>query len=457
MVNSVMFRCPDISKDLLLPKHDMDKAIKEFLVNKLEEDPQTISAIMIHTLNKSRPKVKACVDTLVSYLDNIIENTNKEMFWRIRQGNKLFQERVARLKGAHEFMHAAGFHLRPMPFKNVEEYFYVLDINLTKNINHLINMKRNLVRAKPIRAELVRDIKVYRSISVAPKFEIPDDFWELSVPEVKQEQNNLEEVSEELSTLRTKELRDRMQVKEIRKYKYTLIRVRMPDDIIVQGIFKTTEKLKHVYDFMRENLRNDWLPFHLSSSLGTKNDSRELSKEKSLATLGLKPTAILHFVWKPSMVKEISPEHKKAITKVYLKKHLMDAIQDMPVPDLPFEKETKLRGFLRKARPVWNAFLSILLKVLFCAGVAFIIIRNQLNIFDMNHCMALLLVLFIVNYTTLCMPFDRRGSFMKIYLSQRKNLCLASVVVYMVVKYGWVICDVYHLAILLLAVYIVNI
>jgi hypothetical protein len=62
----------------------------------LVEDPEMTSAVMIHTFNKSPEKVKVCVETLVKYLDNIINHPDDDKFRKIRANNKAFQVGVGK-------------------------------------------------------------------------------------------------------------------------------------------------------------------------------------------------------------------------------------------------------------------------------------------------------------------------------------------------------------------------
>ena len=50
-----------------------------------------------------------CVDTLVKYLDNIINNPTDEKYRKIRKSNKAFTERVASLEGTDIYLSAVGF------------------------------------------------------------------------------------------------------------------------------------------------------------------------------------------------------------------------------------------------------------------------------------------------------------------------------------------------------------
>lgn len=70
--------------------------------------------------------------------------------------------------------------------------------------------------------------------------------------------------------LRTKAMRERDHQREMRKYRFTLIRVRFADGLTMQATFRITEKLETVTTFIRSYLVNDWRPFFLAPSGGKK-------------------------------------------------------------------------------------------------------------------------------------------------------------------------------------------
>ena len=78
--------------------------------------------------------------------------------------------------------------------------------------------------------------------------------------------------------LMTKAMREKAELKEIKKYRYTLIRVRFPDGIILQGTFAVYEHFSKVMEFVRETLTNDWRPFFLRIAGGGKVRLRKILK-----------------------------------------------------------------------------------------------------------------------------------------------------------------------------------
>ena len=291
----------------------------------LVEDPEMTSAIMIHTLNKHPDKVKVCIDTLLKYLDNAINHPDEEKYRKIRVGNKAFQERVASIKGTEEFMQAAGFLLLSLPHEDHEEHFWVLSEEMAKDTERLSNIKEVLLAAEPIKPQLDRAMKVFHPSNRAAKFEIPDEFYNVSPAELKKEQQRKEEAVEKLGMLRTKAMRERDELKELRKYRFTLLRVRFPDGVLLQGVFKAHEKLTALRQFVGEQLVS-WLPFNLVTSTG----QRLTEDSATLAELNLAPAAVVNFSWDEEVQADIAAQRGAHQPGPYLKEETIALIQSLP-------------------------------------------------------------------------------------------------------------------------------
>jgi len=64
--------------------------------------------------------------------------------------------------------------------------------------------------------------------------ELPDEFYTLSVEEIKREQKLKSELAERELTLRTQAMRERDELREQRLYRYGVMRVRFPDALTLQ-------------------------------------------------------------------------------------------------------------------------------------------------------------------------------------------------------------------------------
>lgn len=206
-----------------------------------------------------------------------------------------------------------------------EELHYVMMEDRATNPEKLQNSKDLLVQAEAIKPELDRNIKVFYPSANAHRIQVPDDFYSISSDELKREQQRRNEAVEKLGMLRTKEMRERDHQRELRRYRYTLIRVRFPNGVILQGTFRAMEKLSALTSFVRESLENDWIPFYLNTQTGHKLTDEGLS----LAELGLAPAAIVNFAFDADIQKEIAAQHGSIEDNMYLREDIMASIQSL--------------------------------------------------------------------------------------------------------------------------------
>ena len=320
----LLFKCPEIGP-AVLPKHEMESMIKEFLLSQLAEEPEMASALMIQTLNKDTERVKICIETLCKYLDNVMNNPTEEKFRKIRMSNKAFTERVASLEGTEEFLQAAGFEMKMLPFEDHEERFFVMEETLANDVERLKNVKEVLLAAEPIKPKLDRATKLFYPSNSAANFTIPTEFYTVSPHELKKEQQRKQEAVETLGMLRTKAMREREERRQLLRYKFTLVRIRFPDGNLLQGTFKATEKLPALQEFVRENLENDWMPFHLFTQIGAKLDD----DNKMLAEYGLTPAAVVNFEWDKTVLQEVTAQQGTTEKSSPLKQEILVQIQEL--------------------------------------------------------------------------------------------------------------------------------
>uniref|UniRef100_A0A8C0PJB7 UBX domain-containing protein 6 n=1 Tax=Canis lupus familiaris TaxID=9615 RepID=A0A8C0PJB7_CANLF len=342
-VPGVCFTCP--LTGATLRKDQRDAHIKEAILSRevpytqscrtpeppsprhFSTDPVAASIMKIHTFNRDRDKVKLGVDTIAKYLDNICLHPEEEKYRKIKLQNKVFQERINCLEGTHEFFEAIGFQkaLLPVPDQEGPEEFYVLSEAAVAEPQSLQRHKDQLLVAEPVRATLARQRRVFRPSPMASQFDLPGDFFNLTAEEIKREQRLRSEAVERLSVLRTKAMREREEQRELRKYTYTLLRVRLPDGCLLQGTFYARERVGALYAFVREALQSDWLPFDLLASGGQK-----LSEEDSLAfnECGLVPSALLTFSWDAAVLDDIRAAGAEPNSSI-LKPELLAAIEKL--------------------------------------------------------------------------------------------------------------------------------
>ncbi|XP_060001507.1 UBX domain-containing protein 6 [Lagenorhynchus albirostris] len=324
-VPGVYFTCP--LTGAILRKDQRDACIREAILSHFSTDPVAASIMKIHTFNKDRDRVKLGVDTIARYLDNIHLHPEEEKYRKIKLQNKVFQERINCLEGTHEFFEAIGFQkvLLPIPDQDGPEEFYVLSEAALAQPQSLEQHKEQLLRAEPVRATLARQRLVFQPSPLASHFDLPADFFSLTAEELKREQRLRSEAVERMSVLRTKAMREREEQREMRKYTYTLLRVRFPDGCLLQGTFYARERVAALYAFVREALLIDWLPFELLALGGQK-----LLEDENLAfnECGLVPSALLTFSWDAAVLADIRAAGVQPDSSV-LKPELLSAIKKL--------------------------------------------------------------------------------------------------------------------------------
>lgn len=311
-VNGIFYRCPMIS-DAVLTKEEWRIQVREFLYEQLEEERGLTACLIIHSCNYNRTKVKDCVDVLVRYVDNILGNPTESKYHRIRCANATFNDKVAPIDGASEFLLSAGFTPQEIEHNGTMEQFWVFNESNLDGLETLMFLRDALKAEDRIELELDRNLKVLSPSQAAKRVDLPMEFYNISKDELKKEQQTRAEEIEKLTQLRTKAMRERDELREIRKYKFALMRIRFPDGIYLQGTFSVYEKLSEVMQFVQDNLSADSIPFILTTPSGHR--LTDVDADQSLLDLRLVPATILTFQWEPLVVEEAAQISKDTYLK----------------------------------------------------------------------------------------------------------------------------------------------
>ncbi|CAG4968625.1 unnamed protein product [Parnassius apollo] len=323
--SGVYFKCPLISNDIL-PRDEWKKNIKTFLYEQLEEERGLTACLIIHSCNNNKEKIDTCVETLCKYLENIVTYPEEEKYQKIRMSNRAFSERVQPIEGAMELLLAAGFTQQTLPNpEGVEEEYLVFNKENVPSVESLTTLIEALRTAEPIQLELDRNLQVLLPSQAANKMALPASFYALTPEELKREQQLRTEAIEKSQMLRTKAMREKDEMREMRKYKFAIIRIRFPDGILLQGTFSVYERYNEIHEFVQENLEHSGLPFILNTPTGHKLIPEE-DGNKTLIDLRLVPATVLTFAWHPSIAEEINNSPNK---DVYLKPEVMVLVQEI--------------------------------------------------------------------------------------------------------------------------------
>ncbi|MFT7808723.1 UBX domain-containing protein 6 isoform X1 [Arapaima gigas] len=319
-VSGVYFTCP--LSGAVLTKREREPRVKEAILMHFEKDPVEASIMMIHTFNKDRDKVKAAVDIISRYVDNICKNPTEEKYRKIKVSNKIFQEKVSCVEGSLEFLQALGFESTFLEVEgNDKEEFLVLAEQEPSKLEQLKEMEERLQTGEPVRAQLDRQPQAFQPSPYATHFELPLDFYNLTAEELKKEQQLRTDAVERNAMLRTKAMREREEQRERRKYNYTLLRVRLPDGNLLQGTFLARERIAALYKFVRESLVDGWQPFDLVAPGGQKLKEDE---EVAFNECSLVPAALLSFSWDAAVQADIAAAggHSSSLLKPELQEKI---------------------------------------------------------------------------------------------------------------------------------------
>ncbi|NWR07644.1 UBXN6 protein, partial [Paradoxornis webbianus] len=324
-VSGVYFICP--LTGAVVRKDQKEKQLREAIEAYSSVDPVAASIMEIQTFNKDREKVRACVETMAKYLDNICLHPEEEKYRKIKLQNKVFQERISCLEGTHKFFQAVGFETKtlPVPGQESPEEFYVLREDVLGRLEELKGRREQLLSSEPVRARLHRQLTVFRPSPAAARFELPHDFFSLSAEELRREQRLRTEAVEKAAMLRTRAMREKEEQREMRKYNYTLLRVRFPDGYILQGTFYARESVSVLYNFVREALRDDWLPFELLGPGGLKLTDENLAFNEC----GLVPSALLSLAWDAAVMADVAAAEQEQERRCPLRPELLDSAQTL--------------------------------------------------------------------------------------------------------------------------------
>ncbi|PBC30785.1 UBX domain-containing protein 6 [Apis cerana] len=318
-VTNVCYRCPYLS-DEILSQDEWKIKIKKFLYEQLKgEEAGLTSCLIIRNCNSKKEKVDICIETLGKYLENIINYPEEEKYKKIRMQNKIFQDKVMPIEGALEFLNAAGFRQKKILNNDKEEDFLIWSAD-NCSIEDVTTLFEALKTAQPIPLELDRNLQVLLPMQASTRTELPPSFFNLSPEDIEKEQQLRSEAVERDQMLRTKAMRERDEKQKLRKYKFSLIRIKFPDNLILQGTFFVHETFQNVVNFVSENLINNERPFSLKKLPQT--TFSEDTFDKTLLELGLFPATLLMFFWKNK-----SEETNLNESVGYLKEELLSMIQ----------------------------------------------------------------------------------------------------------------------------------
>lgn len=266
----VYFNCP--LTEQLLQRHQFDEHLMslfdqflaEINTHATEDEDKQILLNLLFTLNDcNAEKWRVGTSTLNTYLGNVIKDPNNEKFRKIRRGNAAFQNRVASMVGMEKFLAVIGFQL--ITVDSVEFYMYPHDDALVK-FPGWISLMAN--EPTPIIFTLARSERLFvprRKGHNNSQMDLPVDFYNLSKAELRKvyDENQLKLELDKM--VLTSEMRERLNNKYSKKFKYCLIRIVFPDELVLQGTFRPQDQGSKLKEFVRTWLALPDIPFQLKA------------------------------------------------------------------------------------------------------------------------------------------------------------------------------------------------
>lgn len=314
----ILFKCPNMFGDeFTLPKDALEARIEDRLIENLNSEPVLTALTLLYTLNyKNEEKFEKCIEILKKLIDNIINNPNEEKYRKIRCENAQIKDKLLSCKYADLLLDTIGFNLikvKKQDAVNDEdcESVYMFQHENELNYVKLKEFKESIDVVEPIKPVLDRNIQVFyitgdsqHQQGDASKFNLSDEFYNANIDDLKREQKLREEALEKSGMLRTKAMRERDEIIELRKYNYCLIRVKCVGNFYLQMLFKSNETLQELYNCVHSCLKNEFLEFDLASPLLKQQSKQQQNLYATFSELGLAPAAVLHFRATNQSVKE---------------------------------------------------------------------------------------------------------------------------------------------------------
>jgi UBX domain-containing protein 6 len=200
-----------------------------------------------------------------------------------------------------------------------------------RSVEPLQLARDTLLNGEPIQVQLDRNLKIFHPTkersSIPPVQLLPQDplFYRTTVGDVLREKQRHKDLLEKEEMLRTKAMRERDEKPEINvQYKYTVIRIRMPDGNIIQAIFQSNEPLSCLFDFLRSHcLVHNWLPFTLTSNIDRRVYKSQDEQPTTFNQCDLVPTALLAFQWNEQAIREVHGQTPNFPADVFIKPEIL--------------------------------------------------------------------------------------------------------------------------------------
>lgn len=150
-------------------------------------------------------------------------------------------------------------------------------------------------------------------VATVPKVELPDDFYEITVEDVRYLLAEYKRIRVELENkpLQLQSQKQNENLQRLAQYAKTVVRVQFPDRLVLQGIFSIDETVKSIKEFVEGFLENKELDFYLYNA----PPKRKLSPETTLLEAKLFPAANVYFGCEKHLTSYIKPSYLSQLSE----------------------------------------------------------------------------------------------------------------------------------------------
>ena len=173
---------------------------------------------------------------------------------------------------------------------STDEVVVVVD-EMGKQLEYVVTALDLLTSVSPIKLELNRDTHVYKASTSVHRFpELPASFFILKPEEISKEHQLKRDQVGMNEMILTRAQRDRLEHHATRQYQFCVVRVRMPDGLVLQATFRAREKLSDLFSFISQSLSQEATLFSLFHQGGKKLENMN----SSLQEADLVPAALVN-------------------------------------------------------------------------------------------------------------------------------------------------------------------
>ncbi|XP_020260231.1 plant UBX domain-containing protein 1-like [Asparagus officinalis] len=196
-----------------------------------------------------------------------------------------------------------------------------------------IDESKSKAQHAAVAEELGREIRVFKSpsVSISPESsassnvsaaEETDDFYDLTPEDYYHMTSN--KIGAQSQVLKTRKIREAEAAARREKLTKATIRVRFPDDYILEIDFHSSEKIQNLVDFLTKVVNRPDLPFYLYT---TPPKERLINMSKDFYSAGFVPGGIVYFSY------DLPKEDADGNLCPYLRDAILSLNELHPTPD----------------------------------------------------------------------------------------------------------------------------